>query len=87
MGLKDYEQLPKRLFKTRNVMFYIGFGGFFAFVFQLAQDSAFVPLQAVAIGATWPAVLIGFTASQAVRDIGDAQMKEIKALIDKLSPS
>ncbi len=70
--------LPKLLFSTRNVILYAGFGGFFSIIFQFAQSSAFVPLQAVAIGAAWPANLVGFTSSQTERNMADAHLKEMK---------
>ena len=87
IGLQNFQTLPQKLFKLRNLIIYVLFGGFFAFMFQLADTSAFAPLQALAIGATWPSVLLSLTTSNSIRDIGDAQMQEIKALIDKLSPS
>jgi hypothetical protein len=87
IGLQNFQTLPQKLFQTRNLLIYVLFGGFFAFLFQLADTSAFAPLQALAIGATWPAVLLSMTTSNSIRDIGDAQMKEVKDLIDKLSPT
>jgi len=87
IGLQNYQTLPQKLFQPRNITIYVLFGGFFAFMFQLADTSAFAPLQALAIGATWPAVLLSMTASSTIKDIGDAQMKDIKDLIDKLAPS
>ena len=87
IGLQNFQTLPAKLFKRQNVAIYVIFGGFFAFMFQLADTSAFAPLQALAIGATWPSVLLSMTTSNSIRDIGDAQMKDIKALIDKLAPT
>jgi len=83
--LENYGELRRRLFSERNIALYVLFGGFFAFIFQLADTADFVPLQAFAIGATWPAALFGYTSSQVIRSIGDAQFKDIKDLIDRLS--
>lgn len=39
------------------VVFFIGFGGVVAGVFQWAQTSTFAPIQAFVLGATWPSVV------------------------------
>jgi hypothetical protein len=84
VGLKDYEKLPKRLFTLRNIAFYVLFGGSFSLIFQLVQPS-FAPLQALAIGAAWPAILVGYATSQSARQIADEQIREIRELVESLS--
>lgn len=83
VGLKDYQKLPKRIYTRRMAFIYLLFGGLFSVILQLVQD-AFVPLQALAIGAGWPAVLLGYATSQSAKQIADDQFKELKEYIEKI---
>ena len=83
VGLKDYQKLPKRIFTALNIFIYLFFGGAFSVVLQLVQES-FAPLQALAVGAGWPALLIGYATSQSAKQIADDQFKKIKDYIEKI---
>lgn len=78
VGLKDFQELPKRLFKKQWVILFVLFGGFFAYIFQIAQPNVFLPFQAIALGATWPAIIIGIQAPQISRDEANKQSEAIR---------
>jgi len=83
MGLKDYQELPSRIFTNKNIFIYLFFSGAFSVILQLGQNS-FAPLQALAVGAGWPAILLGHATSQSAKQIGEAQFKEIKEYMSKV---
>jgi len=86
MGLKDFEELPSRIFTKRNILIYLLFGGAFAVILQLVQDT-FAPLQALAVGAGWPAILVGYATSQSAKQIAEEQFKQIQEYIKKIQGS
>ena len=83
VNLKNFEQLPSRIFTRLNIFIYIFFGGAFSIILQLVQDT-FAPLQALAVGAGWPAILIGYETSQSAREIGDEQFRNLKEYLSKI---
>ena len=84
IGLKSYEELPKRLFTKWNSAAYIVFGGAIALILQLAFPESFAPLYSLAVGAGWPALVIGLSTSQNAQQIADAKMKEMQDLLKKI---
>jgi hypothetical protein len=85
IGLKNYEELPKRLFKLELSIAYVLFGGAFAAILQLAFPDSFAPLYSLAVGAGWPAFVIGMATSQNAQQIANAQNKKIEEKLDKLT--
>lgn len=83
LGMQGFEVLPSRIFTNLNVGLYVFFGGFFALIFQAVQDT-FAPIQALAIGAAWPAILLGYTTPQRAKEIADEEMDKIKALLEEV---
>jgi len=83
LGMQGFEVLPSRIFTKRAVSLYMFFGGFFAVVFQLPQSS-FTPIQALAIGAAWPAILVGYTVPQRAKEIATEEIEKYKKLLEEL---
>ena len=84
IGLKSYEELPKKLFTKWNSIAYVLLGGAFAFILQLAFPESFAPLYSLAVGAGWPALIIGLSTSQNAQQIADAKIKEMEDLLKKI---
>jgi hypothetical protein len=84
VGLKSFEELPKKLFNPRNSIIYILLGGAIALILQLAFTQSFAPLYSLAVGVGWPALVIGLSTSQNAQQIVDAQMKEMQELLKKI---
>lgn len=84
IGLKSFEELPKRLFTLKNSFVYILFGGAISLILQLAFPQTFAPLYSLAVGVGWPALVIGLSTSQNAQQLVDAQMKEMQDLLKKI---
>ena len=85
LGLSGYPELSKKLYSKRNLVIYLVIGGLIASISQWTVES-FAPLQALAIGGGWPAILTGTIASRAVADkaknYADEQFDEIKEVLE-----
>src|SRR3990172_11743511 len=84
IGLKSYEDFPKKIFTTKNSIIYVLFGGAFAVILQISFPVAFAPLYSLAVGAGWPALVIGLSTSQVTQKIADDKIEEIKDLIGEI---
>ena len=78
VGLRNFEALPQKLLKKELAALYIIFGGFLAYIFQLAVPAAFAPLYSLTVGVGWPALLIGLSTSQNAQKIADEKLKKIE---------
>ena len=85
LGLSGYDKLTEKLYTKRNLAIYLIIGGLIAGISQLTVDS-FAPLQALAIGGGWPAVLTGtigtHTLAKEARTSADEQLEEIKDVLE-----
>jgi hypothetical protein len=90
IGLSEYKRLPKKLFSWVNLIIYILIGGLLALILQSITES-WTPIQALAIGAGWPAIIQGLITSKVFVDqiVGEAkrQMQAYKEVERDLAVS
>jgi hypothetical protein len=87
VGLSKFESLPSKIFTPTYVAIYLVLGGAIAAVVQLGTDT-WAPVQALAIGAGWPAVISGIVtpaaAADKAKDAVNSQVNEINNFLSSL---
>lgn len=85
LGLKDFQQLPKKIFTRTLTILYVLIGGAIAGIFSSLQPTIYAPIQALTIGAAWPALMHELTLSSRVKEIASEQEDKAKAFLIKLA--
>jgi hypothetical protein len=87
VGLSKFESLPAKIFTSAHIAIYIFLGGAIATVVQLGSDT-WAPVQALAIGAGWPAIVAGIITPAAAADQAKSavnnQVNEINNFLSNL---
>ena len=76
LGLKDFEELPKKVYTPVSLIMYLSIGGILAAILQSLQPVSYSPIQAFTIGATWPAVVQGLITPMKAKAITTGQEKD-----------
>ncbi len=76
VGLKGYKELPGKVYTPRLLTIYILIGGGLAVVLQSLTSEAYLPIQALTIGATWPSLILTYTVPKEAEKITDEQNSE-----------
>lgn len=73
VGLKGYEELPKKVYTPRLLIIYVLIGGGLAVVLQSLTLDSYLPIQALTIGATWPSLILSYSVPKETERITDEQ--------------
>jgi len=80
-GLKDFQNLPKKVYTPFNLLIYLVIGGILAIILQSLQPLSYSPIQAFVVGATWPAVVQGMITPAKAREIA---MQDVEKFINEM---
>ena len=84
LGLREIEKLPQKVYTPIYLAIYVLIGGVLAVILSSLQPTVYAPIQALAVGATWPALMQGYMLPGKFREVTSEEKEEAEDFKDKL---